>query len=77
MGPLVNKQLIRTLYVPTCSPEDVEFVSLGEVPKTGRPKKVTGAHSKTVPHVNSHALSEMFTLGERLTIAMQLGRDNS
>lgn len=36
----------------------------------------TGTCSKKVPHVNTHALSEMFALSERLTIAMQLARDN-
>lgn len=40
MAPLVNQLPTRTLYVPTTtSPEDVGFVSLREVPKTGRPKK--------------------------------------
>lgn len=33
--------------------------------------------SKKVPLVNFHTLSEVFALGERLTIAMQLARDNN
>jgi len=37
----------------------------------------TGSCPKKIPLVSFHTWSELFSLGERLTIAIQLARDNS
>lgn len=43
-----HKDIACTYNTSTTSPEDIGFVSPGEVPKSGRPKKMTGSHSKSL-----------------------------